>query len=193
MRSIFIFALLMFSHASLANTEARIITDVGTITIRFLESSAPKTVENFVKLASGEQKYIDIKGQKSMKPFYNGLKFHRVHPDLGIFSGCPWGTGRGWPGYYMFDEAPTTSNFDAPGLVAMAKVPGDNRVGSQFFITSKPEPRWNGKYTIFAKVTSGMDVVNKIANLPHDTGLQPLETVTIRKIEIVKQQASSGL
>lgn len=186
MRYIFIISLFLFPKMSAAETEARIITDLGTISIRFFESSAPKTVENFIKLASGEQKYIDIKGQKTTRPFYNGLKFHRVHPDLGIFSGCPWGTGRGWPGYYIFDESPTYSNFDSPGLVAMAKVPGDNRVGSQFFITTKPEPRFNGKYTIFAKVVSGQDVVNKIANLPRSPNLQPLKTVTIQKVEILR-------
>lgn len=176
---------LLFSLASWGDTEARLITDQGTITVRFLESSAPKTVENFIKLATGEQKYIDIKGQKSFRPFYNGLKFHRVHPELGIFSGCPWGTGRGWPGYYMFDESPTTSVFDAPGMMAMAKVPGDNRVGSQFFITTQAEPRLNGKYTIFAKVISGMDVVKKIASAPHDLGLQPVRPITLQKVEIV--------
>lgn len=168
--------------------QARLITDMGNITIELLDDRAPKTVENFVKLATGEQKYIDVKGNKSTKPFYNGLKFHRVHPDLGIFSGCPWGTGRGWPGYYMFDENPGASDFSSSGgLVAMAKVPGDNRVGSQFFITVKPEPRFSGKYTIFGKVISGMDIVNKIATAAYDTNLQPKQPIYIQRVEILRQ------
>lgn len=181
--------LCFFLFAPLSNAiQARLITDLGTITIDLLDDRAPKTVENFVKLASGEQKYIDVKGNKSTKPFYNGLKFHRVHPELGIFAGCPWGTGRGWPGYYMFDENPDKSDFSTSGgLVAMAKVPGDTRVGSQFFITMKPEPRFSGKYTIFGKVVSGMDIVNKIAREPYDANLQPKQPVHIQKVEILRQ------
>ncbi len=169
-----------------ADPQARIVTDQGTITISLMPLVAPKTVENFVKLAIGEQKYIDITGQKSNKPFYNGLKIHRAHPSLGIFTGCPWGTGRGWPGYYMFDEAPDRSDFSQPGMVAMAKVPGDTRVGSQFFITTTENTRLNGKYTIFGKVTGGMDVVMKIASAPTDTSLQPQVPIIIRKVEIVR-------
>lgn len=179
-------AIFFLASTSFAETQARIITDHGTITINLMDAMAPKTVENFVKLATGEQKYIDIKGQKSNKPFYDGLKFHRAHPQLGIFSGCPWGTGRGWPGYYIFDENPERSVFNEPGLVAMAKVPGDTRVGSQFFITTQAQERFNGKYTIFAKVVNGMDVVNKIAASPTDTTLQPTPPVYIKKIEIVR-------
>ncbi|MCB9073868.1 MAG: peptidylprolyl isomerase [Bdellovibrionaceae bacterium] len=164
------------------------VTSIGTIEFRFLSNTAPKTVENFVKLATGEQKYIDVSGNKANKPFYDGLLFHRIHPDLGIFSGCPWGTGRGWPGYYMFDENPSISKFDRAGLVAMAKVPGDNRVGSQFFITTKEDPRLNGRYTIFGEVTSGMDVVNKIANMPRTVTLNPKDPIYIKKIEVINSK-----
>lgn len=182
----FVFFTAFFFASNAFAIQANIITSEGTIVFTFMDGAAPKTVENFVKLATGEQKYIDIKGNKSTKPYYDGLKFHRAHPDLGIFSGCPWGTGRGWPGYYMFDESPERSVFSEPGLVAMAKVPGDNRVGSQFFITLKAEPRFNGKYTIFAKVTSGIEVVNKIASSPTDTTLQPNPPILIKKVEIVR-------
>jgi peptidyl-prolyl cis-trans isomerase A (cyclophilin A) len=186
MRLLF-FIILFISSGAQAAIHARLITSMGVIEIALNELAAPKTVDNFVKLATGEQKYIDIKGNKSNKPFYNGLIFHRVHPDLGIFTGCPWGTGRGWPGYYMFDEAPLISKFDQPGLVAMAKVPGDNRVGSQFFITTKELPRLNGKYTIFGAVVSGMDVVAKIAEVQRTATLQPKDPIILQKVEIVKR------
>lgn len=185
MKSVFLLVFFFTSNV-FANLQARIITDSGVIVVNLLVNSAPKTVENFVKLATGEQKYIDTQGNKSNKPFYDGLKIHRAHPDLGIFSGCPWGTGRGWPGYYMFDESPERSVFYEAGFVAMAKVPGDNRVGSQFFITVKPEERFNGKYTIFGKVVSGMDVVHRIASAPIDPTLQPSPAIFIKKIEIVR-------
>jgi peptidyl-prolyl cis-trans isomerase A (cyclophilin A) len=187
MKYFLLISIFLFSQLSNA-LQARIVTDLGSITIDLLESKAPKTVENFVKLASGEQKYVDTKGLKSTKPFYNGLTFHRTHPDLGIFSGCQWGTGRGWPGYYVLDEAPEKSDFStSSGWVAMAKMLGDNRVGSQFFITNRPEPRFNGKYTIFGKVVLGMDIVDKIANVPHDMQLRPKQPVHIQKVEIIRQ------
>lgn len=186
MKYFFLFSVLLFAPISNA-IQARIITDMGAITIDLLDSKAPKTVENFVKLASGEQKYVDTTGNKTTKPFYNGLKFHRVSPELGVFSGCQWGTGRGWPGYYLMDEAPEKSDFSASGgWVAMAKMQGDNRVGSQFFITVKPEPRLSGKYTIFGKVVGGMDIVNKIANVPYDEQLRPKQPVHIQKVEILR-------
>lgn len=189
MKSLFLVALLfspLFSFPAHAELKARLITSMGIIEFRLMENQTPKTVENFVKLATGEQKYIDIKGNKSTKPFYNGLIFHRVHPDLGIFSGCPWGTGKGWPGYYMFDESPASAVFDRPGLVAMAKVPGDNRVGSQFFITTQSMPRLNGKYTIFGEVVTGMDVVQKIANVPRSVTLHPTDPIYLQRVEFVK-------
>lgn len=170
----------------MARSQAKIITDAGTITIAFLEKEAPKTAESFMKLASGEQRYIDINGKKSNRPFYDGLKVHRVHPDLGIFSGCPFGNGRGWPGYYTFDEESERSNFDRDGLVAMAKIPGDTRVGSQFFITLKPEPRFSGKYTAFAQVVEGMDIVRRIANVPRTITMEPVSPIYVKKIEILR-------
>lgn len=168
----------------MADTVAKLITDRGAISIKLYEAT-PKTTANFVKLAKGEIRYTDISGKKIKgRPFYDGLVIHRAHPDLGIFSGCPWGNGRGWPGYFINDEASDSSRFDRPGLVAMAKIPGDNRVGSQFFITTKAIPRLNGKYTIFGEVVAGMDIVQKIASEEVDIFLKPKSTVTLKKVEI---------
>lgn len=183
---LFIFLFLQIAQAD--DTYARIVTTMGTIKIRFLTKSAPKTVENFIKLAKGEQRFVDIEGKKAMRPFFNGLLIHRTHPKLGIFSGCQWGTGRGWPGYYLFDENPGDSVFDRPGKVAMAKLTAaDNRYGSQFFITSVADERLNKKYTIFAEVEAGMDVVEKIARVPTDTMMKPKTPVKITAVEIFTQ------
>lgn len=189
MRLLILFSIFLFLQNAIAqDTHARIVTTMGTIKIRFLTKSAPKTVENFIKLAKGEQRFVDIEGKKAMRPFFNGLLFHRTHPKLGIFSGCQWGTGRGWPGYYLFDENPGDSVFDRPGKVAMAKLTAaDNRYGSQFFITSVADERLNKKYTIFAEVESGMDVVEKIARLPTDTMMKPKSPVKITTVEIFSQ------
>jgi len=189
MRHLLCFLLLLtFESSALAETHARIITTMGTIKIRFLNRTAPKTVDNFIKLAKGEQRFVDIEGKKAMRPFYNGLLFHRVTPKLGIFTGCQWGTGRGWPGYYLFDENTEESLFDRPGKVAMAKLnANDNRYGSQFFITTVADERLNKKYTIFAEVESGMDVVEKISRTPTDTMMKPKSPVKITAIEVFNQ------
>ena len=182
------FFLMVINSVSHAQTHARIVTSLGTIKIRFLTKKAPKTVDNFVKLSKGEQRFVDTEGKKAMRPFYNDQIVHRVTPKLGIFMGCQWGTGRGWPGYYIFDEDVDNSIFDRPGLVAMAKLsPKDNRFGSQFFITTAADDRLNKKYTIFAEVESGMDVVEKISRVPADTMMKPKTPVKITAVEIISQ------
>ncbi len=183
-----VFFLVAINNVAHAQSHARIVTSLGTIKIRFLAKDAPKTVDNFVKLAKGEQRFVDTEGKKAMRPFYNGQIVHRVTPKLGIFMGCQWGTGRGWPGYYIFDENVDGSSFDRPGLVAMSKLsPKDNRFGSQFFITTAADDRLNKKYTIFAEVESGMDVVEKISRVPADTMMKPKTPVKITAVEIISQ------
>jgi peptidyl-prolyl cis-trans isomerase A (cyclophilin A) len=147
-----LFLFLPLFSAQAKETYARLVTNQGTIKIRLLTKQAPRTVENFVKLSKGEQRFVDTEGKKALRPFYNGLIFHRVSPELGIFSGCQWGTGRGWPGYYVFDENSESSIFDQPGKVAMAKLSSkDNRFGSQFFITTAPATHLNKKVHDFRR------------------------------------------
>src|SRR5213596_3194627 len=123
-------------------------TNHGDITLELFDEDAPKTVENFKKLAGDN--------------FYNGVIFHRVIRDFMIQGGDPAGTGRGGPGYTFQDECPPTGPaFDRPGLLAMANA-GPNTNGSQFFVTVVPTPWLNGKHTIFGEVTEGMDVVEAI-------------------------------
>lgn len=136
-------------------------TSKGTIVLELFYKETPLTVTNFVGLAEGK---IDAaKG----KPFYDGLKFHRViskangdGQDFMIQGGDPKGTGAGGPGYSFPDEIVQSYTFDKPGLLAMANA-GANTNGSQFFITIVPTEWLNGKHTIFGKVLEGQDIVEK--------------------------------
>lgn len=139
-------------------------TTEGTIVIKFYEKEAPKTVANFVGLASGTKEWTDPKtGQKVKRPYYDGLIFHRVVKGFMIQGGDPLGTGTGGPGYQFEDELPTTLDY-TPGTVAMANA-GPNTNGSQFFIMHGDfSNRLPKNYSIFGKVVQGMDVVEKIAS-----------------------------
>lgn len=138
---------------------AELETVKGKITLQLDYKKTPITVANFIALAEGTNTAVNQ--QYKGKPFFNGLKFHRVIQDFMIQGGDPLGNGSGDPGYKFKDEI-TDAKFDKGGILAMANAgPGTN--GSQFFITHKDTPWLNGKHTIFGYVTSGMDVVNKIA------------------------------
>ena len=151
-------------------------TKVGDIALELFYKDAPLTVTNFVGLAEGT---LDAaKG----KPFYDGLKFHRVisrangdEQDFMIQGGDPKGNGTGGPGYSFPDEIVDDLVFDKAGLLAMANA-GTNTNGSQFFITIVPTPWLNGKHTIFGRVISGQDVVNKLK-----------QNEVIQKLTIVRQ------
>jgi cyclophilin family peptidyl-prolyl cis-trans isomerase len=137
-------------------------TSRGNITCRLLYDKAPLTVCNFVSLAEGKMNVC--KG----KPFYDGLKFHRViskangdDQNFMIQGGDPNGNGTGGPGYKFPDEIVKGLKFDRPGRLAMANA-GPNTNGSQVFITIVPAPWCDGGYTIFGEVVSGQDVVDKI-------------------------------
>ena len=118
----------------------------GEIRIEFLPEDAPKTVENFVTLAK--------------KGFYNGLNFHRVVPDFVVQGGCPKGNGTGGPGYTI--KAEFNKQKHVRGTVAMARSQHPDSAGSQFYICYGNTPHLDGQYTVFGKVVSGMDVVDKI-------------------------------
>jgi peptidyl-prolyl cis-trans isomerase A (cyclophilin A) len=168
-----------------AGTTAIISTTMGDITVKLFPDVAPKTVENFVGLATGSKEWTDPKTQKKVKgkSLYAGTIFHRVIPEFMIQGGDPLGLGTGGPGYQFGDEFKTGVGFDRPGLLAMANA-GPATNGSQFFITVKPTPWLNNRHTIFGEVTAGMAVVEKIVAAPRDDSDRPKKEIKITKISI---------
>lgn len=135
---------------------AKIKTNRGDIVLSLHYDTVPMTVSNFVGLAEG---VLNLKDPG--KPYYDGLKFHRVINDFMIQTGCPQGTGTGGPGYTFPDEFADNLKHTAPGVLSMANAgPGTN--GSQFFITHVPTPWLDGKHSVFGEVVEGMDIVNSI-------------------------------
>jgi peptidyl-prolyl cis-trans isomerase A (cyclophilin A) len=165
---------------------ATFVTSLGNIRVRLLPDHAPKTVENFVGLATGTKAWREpATGAEKTEPFYDGTIFHRVIPEFMIQGGDPTGTGRGGPGYRFEDEVAGGPAFTKPGYLAMANA-GPNTNGSQFFITEAPVTWLNGKHTIFGEVIEGMEVVNAIARVPRDSGDKPKTDVVLERVEIAE-------
>lgn len=139
---------------------ATIATNKGTIEVQLEYQKTPVTVANFISLAEGKNTFVTNEKLKG-KPFFDGLKFHRVIADFMIQTGDPLGNGSGNPGFAFKDEF-TDLTFDKGGILAMANS-GPTTNGSQFFITHVETPWLNGKHTIFGHVTKGMEIVNNIA------------------------------
>ena len=151
------------SHATLHTTH-------GAIDVELFDDDAPKTVENFRKLAADG--------------FYDGLGFHRVIRDFMIQGGCPQGTGTGGPGYTFEDEI--NDHKVVRGALAMANS-GPDTNGSQFFVvTTEAAPWLDGKHTVFGKVTRGMEAVDAIEAVPTGAGDRPMEPVVIERVELVE-------
>ena len=149
-------------------SSATIHTNAGAISVEFFDEDAPKTVENFRKLAADG--------------FYDGLIFHRVIKDFMIQGGCPEGTGTGGPGYTFEDEI--NPNKVIRGALAMANA-GPNTNGSQFFIVTVGEAPWlDGKHTVFGRVTEGMGVVDAIEGTETGPGDRPVEPQGIERVEL---------
>jgi peptidyl-prolyl cis-trans isomerase B (cyclophilin B) len=149
-------------------SEATLHTNAGPITVSFFDDDAPKTVENFRKLASDG--------------FYDGLIFHRVIKDFMIQGGDPEGTGSGGPGYTFEDEI--NEHKVVRGALAMANA-GPNTNGSQFFIVTTDAAPWlDGKHTVFGEVTSGMDAVDAIEGIETGAGDRPSEPQVIERVEL---------
>src|SRR5437667_686843 len=146
---------------------ATLHTNHGAIEVELFSDDAPKTVENFEGLAR--------------KGFYDGVIFHRVIPDFMIQGGDPTGTGTGGPGYTFEDEI--NDHKVERGSLAMANA-GANTNGSQFFIVTAEVCPWlDGKHTVFGRVTAGMEVADRISDLPRDERDKPREAATIERVE----------
>ena len=149
-------------------TTATLHTNKGAIAVELFDDDAPKTVENFKKLAG--------------EGFYDGVIFHRVIPDFMIQGGDPTGTGTGGPGYTFEDEF--NDHKVERGALAMANS-GPNTNGSQFFIVTADSCPWlDGKHTVFGRVTDGMDAVDAISEVDSDSRDKPRNEVTIERVEL---------
>ena len=138
---------------------AKFNTSKGTILAKLTHDLTPGTVGNFVGLAEGQ---LENSARPMGKPYFNGLKFHRVIPDFMIQGGCPQGIGTGGPGYSFEDEFHPSLNHDKPGVLSMANSgPASN--GSQFFITHVPTTWLDNKHTVFGHVVEGQEIVDAIA------------------------------
>ena len=167
---------------------ATLETSKGTLVVKLFSKDAPKTVANFVGLATGEKEWKDPATlQMTKRPLYNGTIFHRVIPNFMIQGGDPLGQGVGGPGYTFEDEFKSGRVFDKPGILAMAnRGPATN--GSQFFITVAPTPWLNNHHTIFGEVVKNYDVVDKITKVQRDPRDRPLEPITLKKVTISDKQ-----
>jgi len=165
---------------------ATFVTSQGSFTVTLMPEHAPKTVANFVELATGAREWTDPRdGKKRSDPLYAGTIFHRVIDGFMLQGGDPAGTGMGGPGYRFDDECPADGpTFNQVGRLAMANAgPGTN--GSQFFVTVAETPWLNGRHTIFGQVTEGYDVVERIEKVAKGPQDRPVDDVVLERVEIV--------
>src|SRR6266536_2876463 len=165
---------------------ATLKTSMGDIVIQLFEDKAPKTVANFVDLASGTKEWTDPKtGTKVKRPLYNGTIFHRVIPGFMIQGGDPLGNGRGGAGYNFEEEFHPDLRHNKAGILSMANA-GPNTNGSQFFITHQATPNLDGRHSVFGEVVKGQEVVVAIGNVSRDPRDRPIKDVVIKEIVITR-------
>ena len=168
-------------------TYAVFTTSEGTFTARLFDQEAPKTVENFVGLASGTKEWTDPRTNKKVtQPYYDGIVFHRVIEGFMIQGGDPLGQGIGGPGYNFADEFHPKLRHNKAGILSMANR-GPNTNGGQFFITLGPTPHLDDRHSVFGEVVEGMDVIKKIGSTPTDGRDRPVKDVVITSVKIEKR------
>ncbi len=178
----------MSAHTAVAT----IHTTKGDIVVNLFGNHAPKTVKNFVGLATGTQEWTHpATGKVSNDPLYNGVIFHRIIKDFMLQAGDPLGQGTGGPGYNFDDEISPELNFNESYILAMANAGirgGRGTNGSQFFITTVPTQWLQGKHTIFGEVADAASkkVVDEIEAVDTDRGDKPLTPVVINSIDVVE-------
>ena len=159
-------------------------TSLGNFTCQLAYDKAPRTVANFISIATGERAWLDIPtGSAKRTPFYNGLTFHRVVSGFVIQGGSPKGDGTDGPGYTFKDEFDPTLRHSAAGVLSMANS-GLNSNGSQFFITLAATPSLDDVHSVFGNVTSGLNIVQAIGAVAVDANSKPLTPVVMNSITI---------
>jgi peptidyl-prolyl cis-trans isomerase A (cyclophilin A) len=169
----------------MGDVTATLHTSMGDIDIDLYDERAPRTVENFVGLATGEKIWEDPETGEEVEgdPLYDGVLFHRVIDEFMIQTGDPTGTGRGGPGYTFDDEFHPDLRHDEPGIVSMANS-GPNTNGSQFFITLAPTPHLDDRHSVFGEVTDGMEVVERIGAVETDADDRPTQPVELESVTV---------
>ncbi|MEF8852281.1 MAG: peptidylprolyl isomerase [Haloarculaceae archaeon] len=180
----------------MSDLTATLHTSEGAIEVELYDERAPKTVENFVGLATGADDYESAtvgrgtgawedpdSGEKRVDPLYSDIEFHRVIEDFMIQTGDPTGTGRGGPGYTFDDEFHHELRHDSAGTLSMANR-GPDTNGSQFFLTLDAQSHLDDKHAVFGDVIEGMDVVETIGNVETDPSDRPIDSVVLESVEI---------
>jgi cyclophilin family peptidyl-prolyl cis-trans isomerase len=173
---------------------ATLHTSHGDITVELFADRAPRTVENFVGLATetdaaesvetGSGAWEDPEtGERRTDPLYDDIPFHRVIEGFMLQTGDPTGTGRGGPGYTFEDEFHPDLRHDGPGMLSMANR-GPDTNGSQFFITLDAQPHLDDRHAVFGEVVEGMDVVETIGTVETDGDDRPVEDATLRSVDV---------
>jgi peptidyl-prolyl cis-trans isomerase A (cyclophilin A) len=173
-----------YAQETKAPVYATLKTNMGDVVVQLFEDKAPKTVANFIGLATGAKEWTDPKTREKVKrPLYNGTVFHRVIPGFMIQGGDPLGNGTGGPGYRFEDEFNPELKHSKPGILSMANA-GPNTNGSQFFITQKATPWLDGKHSVFGEVVKGQNIVDAIAAVPRDFRDRPSKDVVLQEVAI---------
>ena len=165
---------------------ATLKTSMGDIVIQLFDDKAPKTVANFVGLATGTKEWTDPKtGEKVKRPLYNGTIFHRVIPGFMIQGGDPLGNGTGGPGYRFEDEFHPDLRHTKGGILSMANA-GPNTNGSQFFITLGPALHLDNRHSVFGELVKGQEVVVAIGAVSRDSRDRPIKDVVLKEVVITR-------
>ena len=164
---------------------ATLHTNHGDVDVELDAERAPRTVENFVGLATGEQPWTDPETGDEIdgEPLYEDVLFHRVIEGFMIQGGDPTGTGAGGPGYQFDDEFHPELRHDDAGVLSMANS-GPNTNGSQFFLTLAPQPHLDDQHSVFGHVVDGMDVVEAIGGVETDGNDRPVEDVVLESVTV---------
>ena len=196
MRANFLISLLLISCFAAHGAESEGIfadftTSMGSFTCRLEYARAPRTVANFIGLASGQRAWLDLtNGMARSQPFFNGVLFHRVIRGFMIQGGSPGGLGTDGPGYSFEDEFDPTLRHDSFGVLSMANSGPDSN-GSQFFITVGATPWLNDLHTVFGRLVDGSNVVYNISRVPTDNSDRPLTSVVINDVQIRRVGAAA--